>query len=52
LRDGALPGLTDRGRASIHVYEHVFQLRQVPEFYDFYQQQIHACDREIKTRVW
>ncbi len=31
--------------------EHVFQLRQALEFYDFYQQQIGACDREIEARV-
>ena len=31
--------------------EHVFQLRQALEFYDFYQQQIQACDREIEARV-
>ncbi len=31
--------------------EHVFQLRQALEFYDFYQQQIQVCDREIEVRV-
>ena len=31
--------------------EHVFQLRQALEFYDFYQQQIEACDREIEARL-
>lgn len=31
--------------------EHIFQLRQALEFYDFYQQQIQACDREIEARV-
>jgi transposase len=31
--------------------EHVFQLRQALELYDFYQRQIEACDREIEARV-
>jgi len=31
--------------------EHVFQLRQALELYDFHQLQIAACDREIEARV-
>jgi transposase len=31
--------------------EHVFALRQALEFYDFYHQQIAACDREIEARL-
>jgi transposase len=31
--------------------EHVFSLRQALELYDFYQQQIEACDREIEGQV-
>jgi transposase len=31
--------------------EHLFQLRQALEFYDFYRQQIEACDREIEGRL-
>jgi transposase len=30
--------------------EHVFVLRQALELYDFYDQQIEACDREIESR--
>jgi transposase len=29
--------------------EHLFSLRQAVELYDFYQQQIQACDREIQA---
>jgi transposase len=31
--------------------EHVFVLRQALECYDFYQQQIAACDHEIEARI-
>lgn len=31
--------------------EHVFQLRQALELYDFHQQQIQACDREIEAHL-
>ena len=29
--------------------EHIFSLKQAVELYDFYQQQIQACDREIES---
>lgn len=31
--------------------EHLFSLRQAVELYDFYQQQIAACDREIEQAI-
>lgn len=31
--------------------EHLFQLRQALEFYDFYQEKIAACDAQIQTRL-
>lgn len=31
--------------------EHLFQLRQAVEFYDFYQTQIAACDEKIETQL-
>jgi hypothetical protein len=29
--------------------EHLFSLKQAVELYDFYQQQIQACDREVQA---
>jgi len=31
--------------------EHLFELRQAVEFYDFYQAQIAACDRELEAKL-
>ena len=31
--------------------EHLFELRQAVEFYDFYQAQIAACDREMEAKL-
>jgi transposase len=31
--------------------EHLFELRQAVEFYDFYQAQLAACDRELEAKL-